>query len=640
MCGISGAVGVIDAEIERAVRAMTDAQVHRGPDDTGLFRSDETPGVMLGFRRLSIIDLSADGHQPMLDPASGSAIVFNGEIYNFASLRKELQAEGVQFRSKGDTEVLLQSCKRWGVLGLSKLRGMFGFGMYDRTRREFVLARDRLGIKPVYYATLQRPGGKVLLFASELRALLKTGLFAPRLDPTGVASYLWNGFAVGPNTLISGISLLPAGAFLRVSLDAEKQDLEWYWHLGHRALMPHEQAVANLERELHEAMQQHMVSDVPLGVFLSGGVDSSALAALAVATGSGKVKTFHIGFDEAKFDESQYARQVADALGTEHNEFKLTQRHFKDQIEPALAGLDQPSVDAINTYFVSRAVREAGLTVAIAGTGGDELFGGYRTFRDLPRGQRLGKLAGPVAPVLAGALRAALGATAKNSVPPQTRWGKLADALDGDADPIALYQVFYALFTREFLAELATPELLAQTEHGLPKGQAQALRNAIAGATPLSATSVLELALFVGERLLRDTDSASMAVSLEVRVPLLDHAVVEAALAVPDGPRFEPLGKKQLLKRLAMPNLDPSIFDRPKAGFVLPIEVWAKDQLAHDIEQVFGDRNLVESVGLKPNMLSRLWQAFCAGAPGIHWSRIWAPYVLLRWCREHSVSLG
>ncbi|HWA75711.1 MAG TPA: asparagine synthase (glutamine-hydrolyzing) [Polyangiaceae bacterium] len=640
MCGISGAVGAIDEEIERAVRAMSDAQTHRGPDDSGLFRSEETPGAMFGFRRLSIIDLSADGHQPMLDESSGNAIVFNGEIYNFAELRKQLQAENVSFRSKGDTEALLRGYGRWGTLVLPKLRGMFGFAIYDKQRREVVLARDRLGIKPLYYTVVQRPNGKVLLFASELRALLASGLLAPRLDPAELGSYLWNGFTVGPGTLVRGISLLPAGALLRVSLDAERREIEHYWNLGHRALMPNEQALEALQHELIEAMRQHMVSDVPLGVFLSGGVDSSAIAALAVGTGSGRVKTFHIGFDESKFDESVHARRVAEALGTEHSEFRLTQRHFADQIEPALASLDQPSVDAINTYFVSRAVREAGLTVALAGTGGDELFGGYRTFRDLPRGQRLGKLAGPAASPVAAVMRAALGFGKHDSVPPQTRWGKLADALDSDADPVALYQVFYALFTRQFLSELAAPELLENTEDGLPKGHAKALRTAIAGATPLSATSVLELALFVGERLLRDTDSASMAVSLEVRVPLLDHAVVEAALAVPDGARFMPLGKKRLLKQMGMPQLDPSIFERPKAGFVLPIEVWAKDKLAGDIEQVFADRALVESVGLRPAALDRLWRAFRAGAPGIYWSRIWAPYVLLRWCREHSITLG
>jgi asparagine synthase (glutamine-hydrolysing) len=404
--------------------------------------------------------------------------------------------------------------------------------------------------------------------------------------------------------------------------------------------MPRDEAVDKLRRELHDAMRMHMVSDVPLGVFLSGGVDSSAMAALAVAETSHEVRTFHIGFDESQFDESAYAKQVADALGTEHHEFKLTQRHFKDQIDAALSSLDQPSVDAINTYFVSRAVREAGLTVALAGTGGDELFGGYRTFRDLPRGMGLGKLAGPAAPSLALLLRGALGASAGDAIPPQTRWGKLADALDSNADPVSLYQVFYALFTRQFLQELAAPELLAGTEDGLPAGHPQALRTAIAGATPLSATSVLELALFVGERLLRDTDSASMAVSLEVRVPLLDHAVVEAALAIPDEPRFMPLGKKELLKRVAMPALDRSIFERPKRGFVLPIEVWAHDQLAADIEQVFSDKALVESVGLRAEAVAKLWQGFRGGARGIHWSRIWAPYVLLRWCRQHSVALG
>ncbi len=646
MCGIAGAVGAIDPGIEQAVRAMSDAESHRGPDDSGVFQSGGTPGAVLGFRRLAIIDLSTDGHQPMIDSRQGNAVVFNGEIYNYAELRRELAAEGVEFRSKGDTEVLLKGYARWGAGVLGRLRGMFGFALYDPGRREVLLARDRMGIKPLYTASIQRPGGRVLLFASELRALLATGLLPRQLDPQGLATYMWNGFMVGPATAIRGVSLLPPGASLRVSLDSAHSSEarpEKYWSLPTRALKSEEEAIAGLKEALDSASRQHLVSDVPLGVFLSGGVDSSAVTALAVRAGGQRVKTFHIGFAEAGFDESAYARRVAGALGTEHLELQLTQDRFRGDLGAALDSLDQPTFDAINTYFVSRLVREAGFTVALAGTGGDELFGGYSSFVDLPRGRRVGRAAG----LLPGSILARAADLVRrwnrgdpDGVPRQTRWGKLADVLATGGDELGLYQVSYGLYTQEFLAELAGSPTLAMAPSGLPPERAAELADLIREATPLAAVGLLELSLFIGERLLRDTDGASMANSLEVRVPLLDHEVVEAALAVPDRPRFAPLGKKQLLKALAMPELDQTIFDRPKAGFVLPIEVWAKDQLAGEIDSLFADRALVESVGLRSEALARLWRAFRAGAPGIYWSRIWAPFVLLHWCRQHRIGLS
>lgn len=642
MCGIAGAIGAIDPKIAAKVRVMMDAQVHRGPDDSGVFESGGRPGVVFGFRRLAIIDLSADGHQPMVDRDRGNAIVFNGEIYNFAEIRRELQDLGEVFRSQGDTEVLLRAYGRWGSQAVAKLRGMFAFAIYDAEERRVFIARDRLGIKPLYYAEIERPDGRVLLFASELRALLATDLFARHLDPTAVATYLWNGFVVGPGTAIRGISLLPAGCSLHVSLDAPRAAPERYWSLGPRPQRPADEAVQVLRTELATAARQHLVADVPLGVFLSGGVDSSATAALAVAAGSRQIRTFHICFDEAEFDESQYARAVATALGTEHVEFRLTQAHFHRELEAALASLDQPTFDGINTYFISRLVREAGFTVALAGTGGDELFGGYQSFRDLPRLRTLLRAAGIVPKTWLASMaklivRLKLGAPGE--VPPQTRWGKLADVFSSGGAPLDLYQLAYGLFTREFLREVSVLGGVG-TSSGLPAVRSKELTDAMGGLTPLAAVSVCELALFLGERLLRDTDAASMATSLEVRVPLLDHVVVEAIQAIPDAARFMPLGKKDLLKSVAMPNLDAKLFDRPKAGFVLPIEVWAKDQLAAGILDMFSDRPLVESVGLNSSLLQALLRAFRSNAPGIYWSRIWAPYVFLQWCRRHRVMLG
>ena len=643
MCGIAGAVGAVDPEIEEAVRAMAEAEAHRGPDDSGFFRSEGTPGAALGFRRLAIMDLSMDGHQPMIDPREQNTVVFNGEIYNYGQLREELTATGCQFRSRGDTEVLLKAYARWGADALGRLRGMFAFAIFDSRRREVLLARDRLGIKPLYYATVQRPGGQVLLFASELRALLATGLLQRRLDPGALATFMWNGFVVGPGTAAAGISLLGPGEMMRISLDRPAAKPERYWSLRPRTPLPRQEALDGLKQALLSAAEQHLVSDVPLGVFLSGGIDSSAVTALAVRAGGRRIKTFHVGFEEAAFDESSYARRVSEALGTEHLELRLTQQRFRGDLAGALASLDQPTFDGINTYFVSRLVREAGFTVALAGTGGDELFGGYDSFVDLPKGLRAASAARalPSAALrLAARLVRRLKMGAAGEVPPQTRWGKLGDLLATRGSAVGAYQVSYGLYTQEFLAQLSNGSSAARTSHGLPLEREAELAESIRGASPLAAVGLLELALFIGERLLRDTDGASMAASLEVRVPLLDHEVVEAAQAVPDADRFQPLGKKSLLRTLAMPDLDPSIFDRPKAGFVLPIELWAKDQLAENIETLFADRTLVESVGLQPLALGRLWRAFRAGAPGIYWSRIWAPFVLLHWCRQNRMGLS
>lgn len=642
MCGIAGAVGAIDPNIECCLETMLATQVHRGPDDSGQFRSGTDPGILFGFRRLAILDLTADGHQPMVDEQRGNVIIFNGEIYNFAEIRRELEACGENFRSKCDTEVLLLGYGRYGTDVLRRIRGMFAFAIYDARQRVVFLARDRLGIKPLYYAELERPSGRTLLFASELRSLLATNLFPRLADPVALSTYLWNGFVVGPNTMVRGISQLPAGTCMTVEVGRTRCLKERYWSLGPRASYSPEHAKQDLETELLTAAQQHLVSDVPLGIFLSGGIDSSAVAALAVRAGAGQVKTFHIGFEESGFDESRYARQVADALHTEHAEFLLTQSVFVAQLEQALKSLDQPTLDAINTYFVSRVVREAGFTVALAGTGGDELFGGYESFRNMPWAKHAARA---MRTLPADAVNRALNFgmnllyAQRSSVPPQTRWAKVGGLLGTHGDELSIYQVFYALFTPEFLSELEGANALSLAPHGLSAEHLSELRAVTAGLTPLSATSVFELALFLGERLLRDSDAASMAVSLELRVPLLDHRVVEAVQRVPDDVRFSPVGKKQLLRSIAMPNLDQSIFDRPKAGFVLPIAVWAKDQVANEIKSTFADRALVESVGFRPDVLQRLWRTFLAGAPGMYWSRVWAPYVLLHWCREHQVSL-
>lgn len=645
MCGIAGAVGFVDDRVQAAVRAMSTAQVHRGPDGDGYWSSVELGaadehGVALAHRRLAILDLTDAGAQPMRDPATGKVIVYNGEVYNYRDLRDQLSQAGEVFHSDCDTEVILRLLSTRGAESVNDFNGMFAFACWDPSTRMLRLGRDRLGIKPLYLATVEHGGDRrTVLFASELRAILASGLVAAHIDPEGLNSYLWNGFVIGPHTFVKGVSLLESGTTLSVQAGDLPGEPQQYW------TMPGSDGpVATFEETqdaLDQAVRRRLIADVPLGVFLSGGIDSSAVAAVASRVAPGAVHTFNIGFPEAEYDESPYAAQVAEQLGTEHRCIELTESHFTSHLNEALRSIDQPTFDAINTYFVSRAVREAGVTVALAGTGGDELFGGYTSYQDLPAARRWSRRvrAVPEALVRGGAgVMSRLKTGRAGAVPPQTRWGKLGDVLATRGDLVNLYQVSYALYTERFLDELSVQP--AAGRYGLPGGAHAALHGMINGDPALHAVSKLELSCFIGQRLLRDTDAASMAVSLEARVPLLDHTLVETVARLDPVERFEPLGKKMMLRRLALDGLDPTTFDRPKSGFVLPIDTWVRRGLKDQVREALHDADLCRQVGLEPEAAARLFRAFQDGAPGLYWSRLWAVFVVLWWSREHRVSLA
>jgi asparagine synthase (glutamine-hydrolysing) len=660
MCGIAGAVGSLSPEalngapvgnaLAACVERISAAQRHRGPDGTGHWVADSS-AVVFGHRRLAIIDLSEAGAQPMVDAASGCAITFNGEIYNFRELRRELESLGERFRSSSDTEVILKAYGRWGLALVPRLRGIFAMAIWDPRSRSVHLVRDHLGIKPVYWTrVLRSPLGKeVLLFASEVRALLASGAVERRLDPAGVASYLSQGFVVGPTTIVEGINLLPAATILTITPGRSAQDantyaLECYWRPPSSDVR---RATADeLREELASTVRMQLISDAPLGIFLSGGIDSSAVAALASEAEPGAVHTFTIGFDEAGLDESQYAARVAGAIGSRHTNVTLREEDFLRQLPDALTAIDQPTFDALNTYFVSRAARQAGMTVALAGTGGDELFGGYPSFAELPRMLRAGAWVPRPLGSAIGAAYSLAGALCWNllgQTPPQTRWGKIADVAYAGHDLLGLYQTSYALFTREAQSRLASARLRAAQraqDFGLPGAVARAWRGRTAGSEVLHSISLLELSSFIGERLLRDTDAASMAVSLEVRVPLLDWALCEKVAGIDPGRRFSPLGKKRLLRDLALQRLDPALFDRPKSGFVLPIGEWAKRRLQPEIERLLSDAPLVIRAGLQPDTVQTLWKSYVAGRPGLYWSRVWSVYALLSWCQNHDMALA
>ena len=642
MCGIAGAVGFIDEAVQAALARMHFAQRHRGPDDEGFWSSQARPvghGAQFLFRRLAIIDISMAGHQPMTDRATGNVVIFNGEIYNYKELRNELEEVNVSFDTQSDTEVLLKAYGFWGADFLKRLRGMFALAVWDNSAEQVLVARDRLGIKPFYYSAIDRPGNRrTILFASELRSILAGGLTGRQLNPRAVSSYLWNGFVAGEETIVKDISQLLPGNAATLRPDGTMNQYR-YWRYPSYRVAPN--GSEELEHELRTSIRQHLVSDVPLGIFLSGGIDSSAIAALAAQEAPAEnVVTYNLSFDETKHDEPEIARAVADALGTNHKELRLTQDLFKSQLNEALSCIDQPTFDALNTYFVSRAVREAGLTVALAGTGGDELFGGYRSFSELPKAQ----LVSSALSLLPDSALRSIGSVvsrymngSKGLIDPQTRWGKVGDVLCTRGSLIGLYQTSYSLFTQSFRDELFE-RTSDQLPYGLPEGMRKFLGELVENEDTLHAISTIELVCFIGERLLRDTDTASMAVSLEVRVPLLDHSVVESCAHVHTRKRFYPLGKKRLLQELALSGLDQRLFNRPKTGFGLPIEFWSRQSLQGDLEAIFNDTELCQQVGLEASTVSRLWEAFKARSPGIYWSRIWSIFVLLWWCRTYDVG--
>jgi asparagine synthase (glutamine-hydrolysing) len=643
MCGIAGAVGLIDDRMVEAVRRADEAQRHRGPDANGFWRDGH---VALAQRRLAILDLSPAGAQPMIEPRTGCTIVFNGEVYNYRTIRADLQSLGWDFHSDCDTEVILKAYVQWGPECVHRFRGMFAYAIWNPAERTLHLARDRVGIKPLYYGHVMQPDGAVtLVFASELRAMLASGLFARKIDRTGLATYLWHGFVVGPGTLIEGISLLPQGTHITVHAGEMMPEPRRYWSIPSAGASATDTEGA-LREELAEAVKLRLIADVPLGVFLSGGVDSSAVAALAVkVSGHGDaVKTFNISFDEPEYDESRYAVAVAEALHTAHTDIRLTESMFKAQLDAALASIDQPTFDHVNSYFVSRAVRDAGMTVALAGTGGDELFGGYRSFADIPKamawGRRLSAVPEPMLRAAAGAMtRVKAGGATATAVPPQTRWGKLGDALATRGDLVRLYQLAYALFTPALLRQLADPAITDAAPMGLTPAVETQFNDMVRNEPTRHAISMLELSSFIGERLMRDTDAASMSVALEVRVPLLDHELIGRVAAMDEQRRFLPSLKKQLLREMALQSIDPAIFDRPKSGFVLPIDTWCRRGLRDRVGDMLRDRGMCERVGLRPDTVGRLLHAFESGAPGIYWSRLWSLFVLLWWCDRHEVAL-
>jgi asparagine synthase (glutamine-hydrolysing) len=641
MCGITAAIGSIYPKIIDSAGQINNAQFHRGPDSGGFWSSvnDQGQGVVLAHRRLAILDLSSKGSQPMIDGITGNVITYNGEIYNHRELRQELEKKGINFYSDCDTEVILLGYRVWGESILDYLRGMFSFVIWNPQKNHAFCARDRLGIKPFYYSSVQKNDCHTLLIASEVKALLASNLIDRKLNKESLENYLWNGFVISPNTIIDKIFSLPAGYKMIIDLNGGIKRCESYWSMSKHKV--NNTSVESLEQELKEAVKMRLMSDVPVGVFLSGGIDSSLVAALSVQADIGTIKTFNLSFEEVEYDESIYAHQVANVLGTEHINIKLSQSQFSNQLENALKSLDQPSFDGLNTYYISRAVREIGIKVVLSGAGGDELFGGYRSFQEIPLALKISHYWSKLPHSLRN--KCLKQVTQWNQgrgrdFPPQTRWGKLEDLLstNGVANT---YQVFYSLFTQNFQCQLLDKKDHQNISYGLTNFYQEKFKESLQNEPILNAISDLELAIFLGERLLRDTDATSMANSLEIRLPLIDHHVVNLVRGQTTKNRFYPLGKKFFLRNLMADQLNTQLFERPKSGFVMPIEQWCRQGLKNEISETFNDPSRLAKIGINADAVKALWEAFLAESPGLYWSRIWSIYILCWWCDRHDVVL-
>lgn len=616
MCGISGLIGKREGA-ESVVKRVTEAQVHRGPDAEGIWAGED---IALGHRRLSIIDLSQAGRQPMSNEDGTIWMVFNGEIYNFLDLRGKLQRKGHKFRSRTDCEVVLHLYEEVGERCVERLRGMFAFAIWDGKRRKALLARDRLGIKPLYYWT----DGGIFAFASEVKALLASGLVPKRVNFDALLGYIVLGSVPAPLTIVEGVKALPAGHYMVVEGGKFKVKRYWEVDFSEKEPMGEGEVLERLRELLKESVRVRLVSDVPLGAFLSGGIDSSAVVALMSLAG-GVVRTFNITFPEAEFSEARYARLVAEKFSTEHHECEVTGEDVAREMPRIIKAMDQPTVDGVNTYFVSKFTRESGTIVALSGVGGDEVFCGYSHFRSVPRMLKVLRLLAKVPRPGRGLVSLVLSALGD-------RWEKAAKALEGNGTVEEAYLARRAILWGRALERLLSREVRERAQfrpleylEGFGRDGEGAIEDRL---------SFLEMKTYLHNQLLRDTDFMSMAHSLEVRVPLLDHLLVEFVAKVPANLKVGPDAPKRLLVKALGDLLPREVVYRPKRTFTFPFAIWVRKQLRPLVEEALISDKIVGRWGFfNPSALKRLWEEFLRGR--VHWSRVWAPAVLHLWCEEH-----
>src|SRR5688572_7454371 len=621
MCGIAGIFGLSDRQkAGELIQRMNDKIAHRGPDDQGIYVDDQ---VALGHRRLAIIDLSPLGHQPMQSADGNLEIIYNGEIYNFMEVRNEIT--DYPFKTKSDTEVILAAYIKWGKDCVSHLNGMFAFAIWDKKNKTLFIARDRLGIKPVYY--FHQDG--ILLFASEIRSLLESGIVPRNINKQGIADYFTYQTVHAPQTIIENIFMLMPGHHLTISKSGMM--IEEFWNIVSKTNYEskgksYKEVCDDVYQLFQAAVQRRLISDVPFGAFLSGGIDSSAVVGLMSRIQKQPVKTFNISFDESELSEAKYARQVAKKFGTDHHEFLMRPDDFLDQLPTALKAMDHPSGDGPNSYVVSKVTRENGITMALSGLGGDELFAGYPIFKrtqSLQKQQWLWDL--PLT------VRKAAGAVIEQLKPGVSgiKMNQLLQLEDGDIPS-----------TFPIARQMAPPDQIAKLLNFdmPPDSVSRIVHEALSGNGDLGVLSkigIAEITTYMQNVLLRDTDQFSMASALEVRVPFIDYTLVEYVMGIRDEYK-NPVYPKKLLVDSLGDLLPDEIVHRKKMGFTFPFDSWIRNEL----REFCNDRivSLSKRSFLNGHYILERWKRFLNNDRSIRWPDIWIGVVLENWLLENNVQ--
>lgn len=646
MCGITGFLGEWPATLsarKATLIAMTEALRHRGPDDSGLW-IDAEAGIALGHRRLSIIELGPGGHQPMATADGRFIITYNGEIYNYAELATRLREAGAVLRGGSDTEVLIESIARWGMQKtLQQCEGMFAFALWDRERRELTLARDRLGVKPLYWGQ----ANDLLIFGSELKALRAHPGWKPEIDRSAVVAFLRFGYVPAPQSIFRNVHKLEPGTMLVAKLKGQTR-LERYWDLRAIACSPNRVLPANtgpdmlveLERVLSKAVRNEMVSDVPIGAFLSGGVDSSLVTALMQRQASRPVKTFTIGFGSRAYDEAQHAKRVAAHIGTDHTEFYVEEETARDVIPYLPLWYDEPFADSsqIPTQIVSRLARKH-VTVALSGDGGDETFAGYtryqwarvieRVLRTVPRAirYRISASLESVPASVIGAVANVIPASRRPAILEQ-RTRKLAALLreeSGDAAYRRLVSIWPEPEEMVLGVSQAIPSWDKMGECELP--------------SLIERMMLLDTRVYLPDDILTKVDRASMSVGLEARVPLLNHRVVELAWQMPLGMKLRGSVTKWALREILYRYVPRPLIDRPKQGFGVPLAAWLRGPLRDWASDLLSAETIARAGWLKPEAVVRRWREHLDNRRD--WSgSLWAVLMFQSWLAEANYPAG